>query len=334
MLDTCKWASPVSLACLVVALAAGPVASAGAEESGADPAPRDFGGHRFIPSILVPDPFISTTFVTSTGGGSAINHEVPIYNLRGEKIAQTSSDVGFLQLSFGYQQVINRRVAVRAGLDGSARAGTTAKSVLADGVSVLYGYGAGTTVNLVRKPAWQLAATADVRGNTVYGVSPLGFVQSVVNSVANGDTAGALTAGEDSLLGRGANLRVLGGVRAAYTPAPWIGFTGFVEGGMGDQFQNGSHNIGVTNLGVAASFDLDALTRYPFGLLGSFRNESLSEKGDGVGSAQAFGLGVFYTGRRFFSIGLENTWSRLSQPQVDKKIDVAQSRITLRYDFK
>jgi hypothetical protein len=328
------WTPLLAGGCLFAALVAGPVSSAVAEEADANPAPRDFGGHLFIPAALVPDPFISTTFATNTGAGAAVNHVVPIYNLHGEKIAEATSEVGFLRLGFGYQQAITQRVALRLDLDASARVGTTPKAVLADGISALYGYGAGVTVNLARKTAWQLAATADLRGNTLYGVSPLGFVQSVVNSLADGDTTGALTAAEDSLLGKGTNTRVLAGVRAAYTPAPWIGFTGFMEGGMGERFQKGSHGIGVTNLGVAVSFDLDALTRYPFGLVGSFRNESLMEKGDGLGSAQSFGLGFFYTGRRFFSIGLENTWNRLSQPRTDKKIDVAQSRITLRYDFK
>jgi len=49
---------------------------------------------------------------------------------------------------------------------------------------------------------------------------------------------------------------------------------------------------------------------------------------------QSYGFGIFYTGRRFFTLGLENTWSQISQHQTDKKIDVAQARIVLRYDFK
>jgi hypothetical protein len=334
MSDDRRWISLSAGACLLVALVAGPVASAGAEESAANPAPRDFGGHQFNPSVLVPDPFISTTFVNYTGAGSAVNHVVPVYNLHGEKIAEISANIGFLQLGFGYQQAINQRVALRADLNGAARVGTSAQSILADGVSAVYGYGAGTTVNLVRRPAWQLAATADVRANTLFAVSPLSFVQSVVNSVAAGDTAGALEAAEDSLLAAGDNQRVLGGIRVAYTPASWIGFTGFIEGGVGSRFKKGSDNLGVTNLGIAASFNLAPLIRCPIGLVGSFRNETLSEKGDDLGSFQAFGLGIFYTGRRFFSVGLDNAWSTVKQAQTDQKLDVVQNRLLLRYDFK
>lgn len=318
----------------LLALTVGLVGNSQAGESGSDPAPRDFGGHLFIPSTLVPDPFISTMVATTTGGGSAVNLVVPLYNIQGQKIAETSSSIAFMQLGFDYQQAINRRVALRLAANGGGRLGTSASSVLTEGVSAVYGYGVGATINLTRKAAWQVAASADVRGNTLYGVSPLTFVRSVINSIAAHDTAGALGAAEDSLLAKESNARFLGGIRGAYTPAPWMGFTGFIEAGLGDKFTGGDGQIGVTNLGVTASFDLNPLKRIPVGLIGSFRNETLSEKGDDAGSSQAVGLAVFYTGRRFFSIGLENAWSQIRQPQTSKDIDVVQTRFVLRYDFQ
>jgi hypothetical protein len=319
---------------VLVLLVVGAVAPAGAQESDANPAPRDFGGHLFIPSTVVPDPFVSTSFMTTTGFGQAVNLVVPVFKLDGEKIGEISSNIGFMLLGFDYQHAVSRRVALRVAANGSGRIGTSAMSILAEGISALYGYGLGGSVNVARKRAWQLAATADLRGNTLYGVSPLGYVRSVVAAVAEGDTAGALTAAQDSLLSTGDNLRVLGGVRAAYTPAPWIGFTGLFEAGLGEKFRKDSDNVTVTNFGVTTSFDLNPLARVPVGLLGVFRNESLNEKNDDIGSSQAFGLGVFYTGRRFFSLGLENTWSQIHQSRTDKKIDAVMVRIIVRYDFQ
>lgn len=319
--------------CVLVALVAGLAATAHADEAASDPAPRDFAGHLFIPTRLVPDPFISTSFSTGTGAGSAVNLVVPLYNVQGEKIAETSSNIAFMQLDFEYQQMVHRRVAVHAGLNGGGRLGTTTSSVLAEGVSALFGYGIGTVVNLTRKPTWQVAATLDVRGNTLYGVSPLDFARALRQAIAADDTSRALAA-EDSLLSDGNSARFLGGVRGAYTPAPWIGFTAFLETGLGRKFKEEDDRVGVTNLGVAASFDLNPLKRIPIGLVGGFRNESLSEKNDDVGSAQAFCLSVFYTGRRFFALGLESTWSQIHQAQTDKKIDVAQTQFIVRYDFQ
>jgi hypothetical protein len=319
---------------LLVALVAGPVASAEAQEPTPDQAPRYFGGHLFLPSTIVPDPFISTTLMTTTGFGKAVNLVVPIYDLDGVKVAETSSDIGFMELGFDYQQAINHRVAVRIGGNGSARVGTSSTAILAEGISALYGYGLGALVSLVRKQAWQLTGTADLRGNTLYGISPLDFVRAVVTSVAAGDTAGALGGAQDSLLSSGDNLRVMGGVRAAYTPALWIGFTGFVEAGLGEKFQTGVNNTTVTNFGATTSIDFNPLWRVPVGLLGVFRYESLGEKSDDVGSAQSASLGIFYTGRRFFSVGLENTWTRIGQAKTDEKIDAVVARIVVRYDIK
>ena len=320
-------------ACLLFAL---PLAApAAAQEPETVEAPRYFGGHHFIPSTIVPDPFISTTFMSTTGFGKAINLVVPIYNLDGEKISEVSSNIGFMLLEFDYQQAISHRFALRAALSASARVGTSAEAILAEGISALYGYNIGGTASLVRKVNWQLSATADLRGNTLYSVAPLDFARAVANEVENGDTTGAVQAAEDTLLGKGDNLRILGGLRGAYTPAVWIGFTGFVEAGMGEKFENGSSNTSVVNFGASVSFDFNPLTGTPLGLLGTLRNESLSEKGDDQGgNALSYGFGLFYTGRRFFSLGLENTWSQLTQNDTDKKIEVAQARIVLRYDFR
>ena len=329
-----RWTRPLAIACLLVTLLVSLGARSMAQENDSRESPRDFGGHLFIPSTIVPDPFVSTTVTSTTGFGRALNLEVPVLNLKGEKIGSLSGNMGLILLEFDYQQALNRRFAVRAGVSGGSRVGTTAVSILSEGISAIYGYELGGTASLVRKSNWQMSATVDVRGNTLYGVSPLDFMRSVVHSIGQGDSTGAVQAGEDSLLKQGNNLRVLGGVRAAYTPAPWIGFTGYVEAGLGDRFFESSSNTSVVNGGAAVSFDLNPLKSIPIGFLGTYRGESLSERGEDLGgSSQALGFGIFYTGRRFFAIGLENTWQQIDQPFTNQNINAAQGRIVLRYDF-
>jgi hypothetical protein len=329
-----RWMQLLAIGCLSLFSTTGLADQVMAQEAETNAAPRYFGEHLFIPSTIVPDPFISTTFVSTTGFGKAINLITPVYNLDGEQISEISSDIGFMLLEFNYQQALSRRFALRGALSASARVGTSAEAILSEGLSAVYGYSLGATFSVVQKQNWQLSATADLRGNTLYSVAPLDFARAVVDNVENGDSTGAVQDAQDSLLASGDNLRVLGGVRGAYTPSPWIGFIGFLEAGLGEKFEQGSDNTSVVNFGTAISFDFNPLTRTPVGLLATFRNESLSEKGDDVGSVQSYGFGVFYTGRRFFTLGLENTWSQISQHQTDKKIDVAQARIVLRYDFR
>jgi len=327
-------ARPVASACLLVVLAAIMAAPVMAQEDIPGAAPRDFGGHLFIPSTIVPNPFISTTVSSTTGFGRALNLEVPVMNLQGEQIGTLSGNIGIILLEFDYQQAINRQFAVHAGISGGSRAGTTPVAILSEGISAIYGYSVGGAASVVRKRNWQLSATADVRGNTLYGVSPLAFVKGVVHAIGDGDSTGALQAGQDSLLKEGNNVRVVGGLRAAYTPAPWIGFTGYVEAGLGDKFYESGSNTGVVNGGATVSFDLNPLKSLPLGLLGTYRGQSLSEQGEDLGgSSQALGFGVFYTGRRFFAIGLENTWQWIDQPFTDQNIDAVVGRIVIRYDF-
>jgi hypothetical protein len=318
---------------LLLALTTLPAARAMGQEPEGREAPRYFGGHQFIPSTIVADPFVATSFTSTTGFGMAIGLEVPILNIDGEQIGELEGDIGFLLLEFGYQQRLNNWLALRANVSAAARVGTSTEAILAEGISAVYGYGLGGTASLWRKQSWQLSATADFRGNSLTGIAPLDFAAAVKHAVEAGDTA-AIEAAKDSLLSEADNMRVLGGLRGAYTPAPWIGFVGFVEAGLGERFEQGEDNTSVVNFGAAASFNLDPLARVPIGLLGSFRSESLSEKGEDIGGdVQSVGFGVFYTGRRFFSVGLEATWQRVDQRQSDKKVDVTQARLVLRYDF-
>jgi hypothetical protein len=305
-----------------------------AQESEED-APRFFGGHQFVPSTVVPDPFISTTFTSVTGFGRAIGLTVPIFNIDNEQIGELSGNIGFMSLEFGYQQRIKSRFAVRVGANASARLGTTPEAILSEGVSALYGYGVGASANLLRKERWQLAATVDLRGNTLYSMSPLAFAQELLSEAGSGDSTGAVQAAQDTLLDSGDNLRVLGGLRGAYAASEWLGFTAFVEGGLGEKFNDGLDNTTVINYGASASVDLNPLTDVAIGLLGTYRRESLGEKGgDDIGDAELYGLGIFYTGRRFFSVGLENTWNQIRQLRADTKIEAVQARIVLRYDFR
>ena len=307
-----------------------------AQEPDSAYAPRFFGGHLFLPSILVPDPFISTSFTSSTGFGKAINITVPIENLQGQQVGELSGDVGFMLLEFGYQYAFNQRWAVRVGASGGARSGTTVPAILAEGASAIYGYEVGASVKLLRKRTWLVTGTADFRGNTLYGIAPLDFAKAVKQSVATGDTVGAISGAEDVLLSSTDNTRVLAGLRGAYAPSAWLGFMAFVEAGTGDRLDQSSNSIGVANFGGAASIDLRTMKGHiPFGLQGEYRSETLSERNnDTSGGTSTAGLGILYTGRRFFSIGLENSWQQIHQPINGKDFSTVATRILMRYDFK
>jgi len=307
-----------------------PGGSARAQETGE--AQRYFGGHQFIPSTLVPNPFEMTNLTSTTGFGTTLNLDVPVVKLDGEKVGEVTSNIAFMLLQFDYQHSIGDRYAVRGDVVATTRVGTSAAALLVEGLSALYGWGFGGSARLVTKPSWRLAATADVRSNNLFKMSPIGFVRELVTGVSNGDST-LVQAGEDSLLVSGNNIRLLGGLRGVYTPTPSLGFQGFFEAGMGDRFTGDTSKKTAINGGAGVSFDLNPLKGIPLGFLGSYRGEKISERGDDAGTANTVGLGFFYTGRRYFSVGLENCWARIRQPGSSRKFDGYTARFVLSYDF-
>ncbi|MGH7676305.1 MAG: hypothetical protein ACREMV_13625 [Gemmatimonadales bacterium] len=65
---------------------------------------RELGGHRFIPSAIAPDPFLSTRITTSLGVGGARDLAVPIRNLEDSLLKTMTGDLMFLGLDLEYQQ--------------------------------------------------------------------------------------------------------------------------------------------------------------------------------------------------------------------------------------
>src|SRR5829696_3328814 len=183
-----------------------PAALAAQEEPENAPPPMDttgcrrcLSGHRFVVSSLVADPFVTTHFRSGLGGGFASGLSAPFRNLDGEVIDSVGGDIGFVTLDLEYQYAAWRWLGLRVGASVLARVGTSAQSLLASGASVL----AGTSFGLTGR-VW--------RG-------------------ASGEVTGAA---QNALLSKTRQKRWTGGVRAAWTPAPWLGFTGVFEAGTAD----------------------------------------------------------------------------------------------------
>ena len=290
---------------------------------------RTFGGHSFIPSSNVGDPFLGTYIQTLTGGGRALDLQVPIYDLDSNLIATESGNIAFFMLGLGYQQQLAKWVVLRATVTGAARLGTNHVALLAEGASAVYGGTFGATFRLVQKQRFLLTAIAETRSNALYAIDPLSFVRNAIEGGTTDSTTG--------LLEKGTNWRLVGGVRTAYAFAPWIGITGAAEFGPATRFfadDRGEKNTSQLSLGGTVSVDLDPGTHVPIGFVGSVRYQSENDRADDIVGRQAtFGLGVFYTGRDDLSLGLETAFQRFSQRDLEGHVNAAQVRLVLRYDF-
>jgi hypothetical protein len=290
---------------------------------------RTLGGHSFVTSSIVDDAFTGTYVRTTTGAGRAVGLEVPVYDLDSNVVATLGGNIAFLSLGLGYQQRLAKWVAVRASFTGAARTGTNHITLLAEGASAVYGGTFGATFRLVEKDRFFLSAIAETRSNSIYAISPLDFVRDVIEGGAADSTT--------SLLEKGDNWRLVGGLRTAYGFSPLLGVSGLVEYGPAKRFfadEAGDRNTSQFRLGGSVSVDLRHATPVPIGFVGSLNYQSENDRGDDIAGRQAtFGLGVFYTGRRDLTLGLETAVQRFDQRDLENKVSTGQIRLVLRYDF-
>ena len=319
-------AQRLSTVALALAMLIPPIATSHGQEK---PKSRNFGGHLFQTPGFIDDPFTGTYLRTATGAGRALNLQLPLYDLEGDPIDTLSGDIAFFLLGLDYQQRLTKWLALRVGFSGAARLGTNYVSLLAEGASAIYGGDIGATIRLVETRRFFLSAGVDARSNKLYSISPLDFAKSIIDS--------GLTDSSTALLRKGDSWRLVGGLRAAYAFAPWIGVIGMAEFGPATRVfadTSGQRDATQVNLGGSLSIDLRPGTGVPIGVSGSFLHQSMNDRTTDIGGRQeTTGLGVFYTGRQDLMLGLELSHNRIRQRESENSIDVTQARLLLRYDF-
>jgi opacity protein-like surface antigen len=287
---------------------------------------RILGGHNFIPSTFVPDPFVGTYVRTATGAGRALNLDVPILDVDSNVVGTVSGDVAFLLLGLQYQQRVAPWLALWVDASAAGRLGTSTVSLIAEGATAVYGGGFGATLRLARTERLQASAVVGGRRNHLYTVSPLDWARNVI------DQGGIDTS--NSLLQSGSNWRLLVGLRGAYAISRPLGVTLVAEVVPGGRLTNDSADTQV-NLGGTVSLDFLPAQHVPVGLVGSLLYRSSTDAAGDVASTNwTYGLGVFYTARQEFSIGLDFAYQQLSQRYVTNTLNASQVRLVLRYDFR
>ena len=173
-----------------------------------------------------------------------------------------------------------------------------------------------------------MSGTVDFVGSTLVFVDPLAFVQAIID-------AGELNPGAtDILAGDETNLRSSVGLRAAYSPAPWLGFTGVGETGIGSPFEEEDKTEVLGSLTLGASVDFGELSSVPLGLLMEFQTDSFSPVSEDLARAvRTWSFGLHYTGARDFSLALTPQFVNIPLKTNDVTIDGFVLDISMRYFF-
>jgi hypothetical protein len=307
------------------------IAVVGGAAAGQDPEPlmhqcrRCLDGHRFLPSSIVADPFVTTAYQNDAGFGLAHNVAVNIRDADGAVVRTLRGDVGFLLINFQYQYAVTDWLGLRAGIAATGRTGTSMPAILAEGLSAAYGGSLGATARVFRARTTQVSLTGEYARVSDYLIDPYGFAAGVVNGGLNDSTRALLLTSQK-------NNRYLGGVRAAWTPWRWAGLMGLYEVGS-TQTRNGNQTI--ANYGLLGDVDFKQFSSVPIGVALSGGGHTGIHSAQGISANTSnFTLGVHYTGRQTFTLGLEGAWARQRLNEDDvPKVSIGQGRFVVRLDF-
>jgi hypothetical protein len=321
-----------------VAMAAGLLAGAAgavrAQGEAAAHAPsgggRVLGGHAYVPLSTVPQPFVSTFFAMGVGGAAALDvTEAVIVDIGGVPDTLVSAgDLVFGAVDFTFQQRLGSRFAVRGSLSATARGGTNARLIFAEGLSGLTTVSLGGLMTLRRGERQMLTATLDVRRGNLTEVTLDEFADYVgewgIDSIEHW--------GEHLTADR-KNSRIVGGLRGAWTLRPWLGVSGIVEAGPTNLYESGSKLA--TTLGLGASLDLRPLRGHvPLGVgFGFGRLRPPARADDIFGLATTFNWAVTYNGRSDLAIGLDVQHSKSKLVDSSETVLTSSFRLAIRYDF-
>jgi hypothetical protein len=316
MTEPHRTAATVLCIALVVAFGASP---AGAEEAG-----RTLGGHTFMPSAQVRDPFI-TSYLLSGTGMSIFQLPMLTIDWEGPEPVIVEGDVLYLVQGFRYQRAVNEWLAVRGAFSATGRGGIDEKSVFAQGVMWSFAGGLGATARVWGAERAALAVSADVVLGNTYTINILDYVEDVIEGGWNE---------ESSLLSESNTSLGWLGLVGAWAPRRWLGVTASVDWGWaegsGDRSWDGRRLGGGGTVGI----DFKELDAVPVGVRLAFSSKPIGQGGTGpADDIRSYGVGVFYTGRPDLSIGADAIFLRLPLIDSDVRTDALQFSIDMRYYF-
>lgn len=140
-------------------------------------------GHAYIASATMPQtPFVTTYFRNSTGIGSALGFDIPVYDPEGEFLTTVDGKLTYMMLEISYQQAINDWLAVWLSGAGVGRVGLNAESVLSKGLSGVGAIELGGLARILHKEKFILSGAFSLRHNKQIGVDIIGFAKSIIDT--------------------------------------------------------------------------------------------------------------------------------------------------------
>jgi len=292
----------------------------GAEEATSEPLRRQLGEHLFIPRTEVYDPF-TTSDVASTSGFAYGTAGGPTFNIQGQPVNVADYQIVAYSQSFFGQWGITDWWALRLLVNGTLYTGANGSALAGIGVNGVVRAGAGTTFSWRVLPTFRLGLLFDVTFGPSIGIN---ILEAVQDSMSSGNV-------ETPVHTSGSTV-ITPTVSAAWSFARGWGL--LVNGSyIHNSVTANEDSVGVDQLQIQTALDLDLkeLGSIPMGFGLNF--SSAYSMGDKEFRRYVYGLGIFYTGRKELTLGLELALRRAPLGTHDVFVKSYYALISLRYSF-
>ena len=280
------------------------------------------GGHTFLSSDFVPDPFIRGFVRQSLGVAQALDLQFPLGIIDGDTLVVLNGDLTFAVLDLEYQAAVKDWIAARGRINLRTRLGTDGTSLLAEGLQVSTGFEFGWLLRLVQSEKVVLSANVDVTRSSFTVVDFRQFLEDVIADAEDPQLADNVPA-----------VRGSGGLRFAWGASPLFGLTALFEAGYGDAARRDREGDFIYTLGTVLDFDFGAVSPVPIGLGLGYRQSSLVQQVDAESDTRAVVVRLGYTGRPDFVVALDILGNSVRDASLAEPVKSVGALLAMRYYF-
>lgn len=285
---------------------------------------RHLNGHRFLPSVYVTTPFVSSHFQNHTGGGMAMNLKTTFNDLDGNELYVLNSDLFFAALGLGYQQKIGSKWALGAQVSGLVKSGTNAQSFLTEGADVNRAASLWAKYRLKRSEKCQMSLGLKWSYSKVLFFTPYEFAKYIYET---GEIEDAPILTENKLSTTQLTFNWARGFSQAFG-LRINGDFGFYDDPWTSGVLKGSYR-----LGILGELDLQGTkAHFPLGITLGY-TLALPTDDPLVGQSGTL-LGFWYTGKKDFDVGLETGFMEIAVLNREpEKVNTQFGLFTIKYYF-
>jgi len=313
--------SILTLGLLVSLMLIGPINSLASEDLSGG-VEKVLNGHTFMPSKYIVDPFVGTSYSSFLGAASAVSLSRDVFDLNGDLLTTLEGSVVYATLGMEFQQKIGQKWAVGFGGSALVRSGTSALSFINDGASVNQNMAAWVKRVIQRSEKSQFTGGLTWKYSTATLFTPKAFAEHIIDG---GSLLDAPIMSDNKIWSLQADFLW------AHAFNPTFGMRASGNFGVQEALDASGVVVGRNRVGLIGEVDFKDKHDWPIGLsLGFFTGfpSDLFEAG-----LQGTVLGIWYTAKQDFLVGLETGVLQVPRDDGQEAIDGAFGSFNIKYFF-